>query len=289
MTKDKINFIKKLEGHSGCSLKLLKIDDLFFVRKISGELNYNRRLKKQYSKQNKFLPEKIFTPKIINKGFENECFYFDMQFIQGKTLAEYSSSILITEIADFTRLFFKNLYNQNNLLNPQANIIFNNKITELKSKIRQTENVKLAIKLLEKFNWSYVYKSPCHGDLTLENIIITTDKKLYLIDFLDSFYNSWLIDIAKLFQDLELGWSFRNQENDVTRNLRLLVAKEAILEEIKKMEHSEMIIETVYYLLLINILRIYPYTQDEKTFLFLENAIQKILSTLDKVKRGVAV
>lgn len=286
---DNFDFIKKLEGHSGCSLNLLKMDDLFFVRKFSSSLNYNTRLKKQCIKQYKFNFQNVLAPKIFKYGIENDCFYFDMEFIQGKTLSEYFSSILITEIADFIRLFFLNIQNQDNFLNPKANIVFKKKIDDLKSIIKPTENVRMSIKLLESFDWSYAYKSPCHGDLTLENIIITPDKKLYLIDFLDSFYDSWLIDLAKLLQDLYLGWSFRNMKNDTNRNLRLLIAKESVFEEIGKMKNSENIVETVYALLLLNVLRIYPYTKDEKTFIFLENSIKKILNILEPIKQGVAV
>lgn len=284
-----LHIIKELEGNSGCSLELFQSNGLFIVRKISGSPGYNIRLKKQCIKQHRFLSETIFAPNVINKGYENGCFYFDMEFIQGKTLAEYASSIPIVEVADLTRLFFNNICIQYNLADPKVNFIFKRKIFGLKSQIKQTKNTTKAIEILENFNWTYVYKSPCHGDLTLENIIITPEKEIYLIDFIDSFYNSWLIDIAKLFQDLLLGWSFRYKPTDTTRNLRLFVAKEAILEEIGKMENSEKIIETIYHLLLLNVLRIYPYIKDEKTFIFLENSIQKILNILESSKKGVMV
>lgn len=123
-------------------------------------------------------------------------------------------------------------------------------------------------------------KSPCHGDLTLENIIVSSTKKLYLIDFLDSFYDSWMIDLAKLLQDLELGWSFRNYEENMTRNLRLLVAKETLFEEINKMDNSEVIIETLYHLLLLNVLRIYPYAKDKKTLSFLDKSLNTIMKKI---------
>lgn len=283
------SFVKKLSGHSGCELDLLKIDENFVVRKSSSDKSYNQRLRKQCIKQMKFVSFGIFAPKIINHSTKNGLFYFDMEFIHGKTLAQYSSTILITEIADFIRLLFKNLYSKNVEFNPCANIIFTKKINELEKKLFNRHNLKLAFNKLKSFDWKYMYKSPCHGDLTLENIIITPNKQVYLIDFLDSFYNSWMIDVAKLLQDLEIGWSFRNQEKNVTRNLRLLVAKEALIEEIKKMENSEIIIDTIYHLLLLNIVRIYPYTQDEKTFDFLDKAIEKTMKNLNEIKEGVKV
>lgn len=282
-------FVKKLSGHSGCELDLLKVDEIFVVRKSSSQKSYNQRLRKQCVKQMKFISSGIYAPKVVNHSTKNGLFSFDMEFVQGKTLAQYSSTILITEIADFIRLLFKTLYNENVECNPNANIIFTKKIEELETKLYERTNLKDAFCKLKSFDWKYIYKSPCHGDLTLENIVISPNKKVYLIDFLDSFYNSWMIDIAKLLQDLDIGWSFRNQEKNTTRDLRLLVAKEALIEEIQKMENSEIIIDAIYHLLLLNIVRIYPYTQDEKTLVFLNKAIEKTLKKLEKNKEEVRV
>ena len=121
-------------------------------------------------------------------------------------------------------------------------------------------------------------------NLTLENIIITYNKQIYLIDFLDSFYNSWMLDIAKLLQDLELKWSFRNIELSVNQALRIEIAKEALIEEILKLRDGKNKLFTIYHLLLLNILRIYPYTKDEKTFDFLDNAIKELIIKIDNKK-----
>lgn len=286
---NKESIVKNLTGHSGCKIDLMSAENDFFVRKMSGDSNYNRRLKKQFIKQYKFDSKTIFTPQIINKGTKNNLFYFDMEYVQCKTLAEYTSSILITEIADFIRLLFKNLYYENCQIISETNMIFKKKIADLKAITQPTPNTIKAFHCLDKFDWSYVFKSPCHGDLTLENILITPSKKLYLIDFLDSFYNSWLIDIAKLLQDLELGWSFRKKEANATRSLRLLVAKEALLEEVGKLADSDKILESIYYVLLLNVLRIYAYTKDEETFLFLECATEKVLGIIDNIGKEVLV
>jgi hypothetical protein len=51
----------------------------------------------------------------------------------------------------------------------------------------------------------------CHGDLTLSNILIqeSTNDKIVLIDFLDSFLESPLSDMCKINQDLSHGWTIR--------------------------------------------------------------------------------
>ena len=279
------NLIKKLNGYSGCKLDLMSNNDTLYVRKTSNIPQYNMRLKKQLKKQLNFKSEAVKAPKIYDYNYnEDGLFYFDMEFISGKTLAEYTQDILITEIVDFIKCLFKSIYFTSDEENPKAKDIFKKKIRELEIKISNKTNLNEAFNILNDFEWSQIYKSPCHGDLTLENIIITYNKQIYLIDFLDSFYNSWMLDIAKLLQDLELKWSFRNIELSATQSLRIEIAKEALIEEILKLENGNNKLFAIYHLLLLNILRIYPYTKDEKTFNFLDKSVKKLVQKINNKK-----
>ncbi len=270
--------IKQLVGYSGCKLELINNQDCLFVRKSTKHNSYNLRLKKQLKKQLNFKSSTVKTPQIYNYNYdENGLFYFDMEFISGKTLAEYTQDILITEIVDFIKCLFESIYFNSDEENPKAKDIFNKKIKELEMKISNKTNLYEAFNILKCFEWTQIYKSPCHGDLTLENIIITYNKQIYLIDFLDSFYNSWMLDVAKLLQDLELKWSFRYVEPSATQSLRIEIAKEALIEEILKLENGDKKLFAIYHLLLLNIIRIYPYTKDEKTFNFLDESVKKLV------------
>ena len=88
---------------------------------------------------------------------------------------------------------------------------------------------------------------------TLENILITRDRKLYLIDFLDSFYNSWMIDVAKILQDVDLKWSYRNSETNQNLEIRLLIAKLSLTNEILRLPNGRDKLNTIYHILLLNI------------------------------------
>lgn len=278
--------IKQLVGYSGCKLELLNNQDCLFVRKSTKLNAYNLRLKKQLKKQLNFKSEIVKVPQIYDYNYdENGLFYFDMEFISGKTLAEYTQDILITEIVDFIKCLFKSIYFTSDDENPKAKDIFNKKIKELEIKISNKTNLEEAFNILKDFEWSQIYKSPCHGDLTLENIIITYDKQIYLIDFLDSFYNSWMLDVAKLLQDLELKWSFRNIELSATQSLRIEIAKEALIEEILKLKNGNKKLFAIYHLLLLNIIRIYPYTKDENTYNFLNSSVKKIIHKINNSKK----
>lgn len=285
--------LKNLNGHSGCIIDLLQDEEKIFVSKKSSDKNYNLRLKKQCIRQSRFEANYgVYSPKVYNKGIdENGLFYFDMEYVQGKTLAQYSEYIKITEIADFIKCLFKSLYMDNSKLNknPRTEYIFKKKIKSLKSKIKNNKIVDKAFEILDNFDWSLIYQSPCHGDLTLENILVTKDKKLYLIDFLDSFYNSWMIDVAKLLQDLELKWSFRHSEISPNRLLRLQVAKEALTEEILSVENGEEKLNAIYHILLLNVLRIFPYAHDDVTYKFLNFSTEKLINKLETEKIGAII
>ena len=288
MSNGSSKLIKSLNGHSGCQVDLIEKDSRILVSKISANNDYNFRLRRQTKKQTLLVPNyNVFAPKIVTQGYSDNLYYFDMEFVQGRTMAEYTNDIHITEITDFIRCLFKCLYWDNDKVSPKAQEIFMQKIYSLEVKLQEYRQLNLAFQILKDFNWQKVFKSFCHGDLTLENILITQDKRLYLIDFLDSFYNSWQIDIAKLLQDLELKWSFRKCEISSNRALRLQVAKEALVEEILKTNNGKEKLDTIYHILLLNIVRIYPYTKDEKTFKFLDNAVNMLVEKLITKRMGV--
>jgi Ser/Thr protein kinase RdoA (MazF antagonist) len=52
----------------------------------------------------------------------------------------------------------------------------------------------------------------CHGDMTLENIVVTRSGGIVFIDLLDSFFEHGLADFAKLDQDLSGGWYARKSQ-----------------------------------------------------------------------------
>jgi aminoglycoside phosphotransferase (APT) family kinase protein len=56
---------------------------------------------------------------------------------------------------------------------------------------------------------------PCHGDLTLSNMILSPSRGLVLIDFLDTYFESPLQDVAKLQQDFFYGWSCRKSDGNL--------------------------------------------------------------------------
>ncbi|MBR6010699.1 MAG: hypothetical protein IKP35_04790 [Alphaproteobacteria bacterium] len=274
--------IKDLSGHSGCVLGLYKENDNIFLRKSSGDKDYNKRLKSQCLKQCRFRLDKIKTPEVYRYGIGDDgLFYFDMEFVNGVTCAQHMNYIKIKDIVNLIDLLFEVLPVDNSYPCDIADQIFKNKIKSLHDKwYNYNSCVKSAFDKLENFDFKDIPLSTCCGDLTLENIILSSSG-IYVIDLLDSFYNSWMIDVAKLLQDIDLGWSYRHQKRDFNLNLRLATAKQAIFDKILALPDGKKILTKIYHILLLNVLRIYPYAKDEETFKFLDNATEQVIKTID--------
>ncbi|MBR4059739.1 MAG: phosphotransferase [Lachnospiraceae bacterium] len=274
--------ITDLGGHSGCKILLCEDFDKVFVRKISGSKEYNSRLEIQAKKQAKFKGGIVKAPKVYDCGYTNEgLFFFDMEYIRGITLSEYISRMEIGKIKGFVDALLSSVLNIDGA-NEVDITPFVKKIDSLKKTLYGKTNtiVDHALDILDTHDWNLFKKSFCHGDMTLENIIIKGDK-VYLIDFLDSFYDSWLIDAGTLLQDVLCMWSYRYQEFvEINTVIRLRVFKDILVDSIhEKMGKSYI---EIYYALLLKLIRIYPYCKDETTYNFLNNKTSAIITIIEK-------
>lgn len=279
-----------LGGHSGCQIYLVEEDDgRVFVRKISKDKAYNNRLRAQSEKQASFSGDPIKTPKVLNDGYtETGLYFFDMEYIQGVTLAEYIKTMEIGKIKGLVEILVNSLVPKTQTIlsaEQKKSIvdIFSKKLSSLRKVLAGNNEVaNKALDLLDIHDWSKLIPSQCHGDMTLENIIIKNDQ-LYFIDFLDSFYDSWFMDIGTLLQDIQVMWSYRFQD-EVSMNtvLRLIVFRDLLLDEIKKLDSSYVI--EIYYSLLQKLIRIYPYTKDELTYQFLNEKTAIVLNTIKRLE-----
>ena len=278
--------ITDLGGHSGCKILLCeKNNNEIFVRKISSDKNYNKRLAVQAKKQATYSKPNIKVPKVLQTGYTDDgLFYFDMEYVQGITMAEYIKTIEIGKVRSICESIVNNIVSRDSENTDVDESIFTTKIASLKEKLQPQNNpvINDAIELLNKHSWKRFRKTQCHGDLTLENIIVK-DNQLYLIDFLDSFYDCWIMDISTIMQDVQTMWSYRHDEEaEINTKLRLLVFRDILMDTVKRVSPEDYL--EVYYALLLKLIRIFPYTKDKETYDFLNDKTKSIINIIREME-----
>jgi len=257
-----------LNGNSGCDLKLVSNN---VIRKTSKSADYNNRLRAQMEKQSKFNHQKIKTPKILGSGILDGLFYYDMEFINGQKFSDY----VMTSKFDTTTQMFKEVLSfiksndEGHMYDPTYYIT--NKINEIESKIPIDKSIKYFI------DANLGRMAPIgvsHGDLTFENIIVFNND-LYLIDFLDGYVQTPIVDISKLYQELYLGWSNRNDDVPFILSVRNHQLKKLLDNFVDDMGYDKM---SVRLHIVITMLRILPYLKNTTTYYKVMNKIFQIIN-----------
>jgi aminoglycoside phosphotransferase (APT) family kinase protein len=134
---------------------------------------------------------------------------------------------------------------------------------------------------LAKKDWRGIPQSPCHGDLSLENILLTAGKSIAFIDCDNPWISSFWLDFGKLFQDVQGQWCLRNL---ATRSLSSqLVNARQKLEQLRGSFLSlASAIDTALparlpQLAALCLFRVIPYSQDPAVVAFLCHRIQRVL------------
>lgn len=253
------------DGLSGCKLELLNNTTL---RKYSSSPEYNSRLLKQVDKQNFFynlILKNIDTPKILSVNEDS----FDMDYVPALSFYDFFSSASVENIEfvietlfgyfDFISSRFRMVDVTDEILNKLDSLIprshHKNFIRHLK-KIVEDESI-------------VVPNTFCHGDLTFNNILFHPNR-LFFIDFLDSYVDSFLCDLVKIKQDLYYLWSLKIQN---LSSVRMIQTYRYIWEKLEN--RYEYYIEKISFDVLdaINILRIEPYLTNPQQTIILNKVI----------------
>lgn len=258
-------------GLSGCKIELLNSNTL---RKYSSSREYNKRLELQIKKQSlfsHFVFQNLDSPKIyqVNHG---DIISFDMEYISGFSFDEYFSYANVEDVDNVLKSIFGYL----DFLIENSKIYHEN----VSKKIIYEKLISLNVKNIDFLHYIIhtaidnnlkVPYSFCHGDLTFANIIFHP-KRLYLIDFLDSFIDSYLIDFSKLKQDLYYHWNLKIQN---CNNLRIYQIYNYLWKKIE--ERYSKYLNTVSFKILdsMNLLRIEPYLTNDNHRFILKTLVEK--------------
>ncbi len=236
-------------GLSGCKLELIN----GLLRKHSASAEYNSRLISQAEKQivfSKRIYKNIETPKV----HDIEVFYFDMDYVSGQNFEEFFSSASVNDVEFVVSTLFDYF---DTLISTARNFNATNKIlSKIDSLKEKTSHIKY-IEFLRKYvenNSIIVPHTFCHGDLTFANIIFHKNR-LFFIDFLDCYVDTFLSDLVKLKQDLHHLWAVQNQD---VYSVRIHQIYQYIWDKLESRYESFMN-ESFHVLDVLNTLRIEPY------------------------------
>lgn len=190
-------------GNSGCSLKF-DHDKNIVIKGASASYPVDR-LYKQYTKAKYFIsPHNYIKSPKIREWTAGGSFKMDM--VYGYNFLELAKYKTLEELYKYADIIFE--FIQREFDNCDQILSINDKLLDKIDSIKNflvKEDFNIICDLIEK-NKIHLPIGKCHGDLTFSNMVFKGEE-IYLLDFLDSFIDSPVIDIVKLQQDTIYKWS----------------------------------------------------------------------------------
>jgi tRNA A-37 threonylcarbamoyl transferase component Bud32 len=223
-----------LKGFSGSKIQVIRSGQKTFVRKTAKDRSHNNRMQKEIEKMRRLSEisecSNDFKIPNIQSVRENDdgLMVYELDFIPGESLDHCLYKLNSEKIKFFAKKIGKIIEtiseksstsetNQHDFILQK----FNELISELNKKKDYTNLVtELFNEYKEKIKNLKIDKiSPhnkptfCHGDLSLDNIIITRQNQMYLIDPLHNDFENFMWDYAKVFQSSMTHWNLIKYNN----------------------------------------------------------------------------
>lgn len=283
--------ILRLEGRSGCRLEVIHSGNATIVRKHSKNKLYNSRLMLQAFKQSSFNLAPIsgfYTPQVLGSSPENAPeAWFDMAYIHGQKYSEFLERATTSEIQSLSKSFiayFIHLFEiaQNSMVDQ---LVFIEKVESVHRLVVDRTDVDQSLMLkarlyLENTPAGTIPAGVCHGDFTFSNMLFGTSG-ICLVDFLDSFLDSPLIDYVKYRQDTFFHWSLLiDKDIPESRKSKIVQVFRFFDQEIVNAFKDNIFVNQWYdYLQVFNLMRIVPYVHQPAEIQFVQQNINLLLKT----------
>lgn len=279
-----------IKGHSNFVVKIVKNNGKDVISKKAARCDGDR-LTRQMIKQQYMYDNNIFhsikVPQILDIGTQDEGVEYFMEFVY------YSDNVIDflnnENMSKFRWFAHKLIYivetyidhctykklprntimqkihsvrtniKLNNLTHPQIETA----LTYLEETVSTIADIELPLGL-------------CHGDLTFSNILIdNTNMDIYLIDFLDSFIESPMLDIVKIRQDTKYHWTL-NLYDDVCDHNKVIMCydkMDRILDQHFSTKYS-FYTDTYIFFQTLNILRVLQYAKTANMVTYLIHCLE---------------
>lgn len=281
-----------VKGHSGCKIDIINNGDSLYISKSTYDPKYVSRLYLQALKQqeaSKNTYQHIRIPEIFAIDKDENHLTIKMEYVYSKNFVAYFEDAGFDNINYFVKalkIFIDSEISKSIMQKIDTETVrlkFEDVCKKCKANICINEDSEVS-RLLESSRKIFnqlpkqieIPIGQCHGDLTFSNILFNGNN-YYLIDFLDSFIESPLMDLVKIRQDSRYQWS-QLMYNGELDSLRLSIILQKIDQEIDKYYSSYGWYNTYYKVFqLMNFLRILQYAKEEKVIVYLKNVLKSML------------
>lgn len=298
----------EVKGHSGCQIDVVREGRELFVCKSTADPKYLDRLVLQAEKQRSAadaVMQHIRIPKVHAIDRSPQQVTVKMDYVYSRNFVEFFDHAGFEQLEyllEGLKLFIEDEIGRSPLQKVSADVV-RAKFADVKAKTlankhlaassetknEEAEDAEEATdpeiaEILERsekvFDALPDMELPvgiCHGDLTFSNILFNGNN-YFLIDFLDSFIESPLLDIVKLRQDTAWHWSQLMYAKPVD-NVRLRIAFSKIDNGLDS-HFSQYAWYRDYYqpLQLMNFLRILQYAREPAVIDYLKRTLQHQLN-----------
>lgn len=282
----------EVKGHSGCQIEVVRDGRQLYVVKSSRDPKYLDRLARQAEKQlEASFPEyqHIRVPKIHSIDRTDDMVSIRMDYVYSRNFVEFFEHAGFEQVGyliDALKMYLEKEIEQSPLTTVSKNTLVK-KFEDVRDKTLGNDLLRDDKEILDIINGSRavfdalpdmeIPVGKCHGDLTFSNILFNGNN-YYLIDFLDSFIESPLLDIVKIRQDTRWLWSQLMYVRPCD-TIRLNIAFGKIDREIDSYFSSRYQWYNKYYkpLQLMNFLRIIQYAHDPAVIDYLKHTINEQL------------
>jgi len=288
-----------IQGHSGCNIVIVHEDNDLFIHKSTHDPGYVPRLVNQANKQiaaSKIEYQNIRVPKVFDVEKSDSSATIKMEYIYSRNYIEHFEQAGFEQIKYLIGAikYFIDLEINNSQMQTVPSRILTDKMADVARKVEKNNHLKddaeaqdLVRQSSEVMNSVGDMVMPvgmCHGDLTFSNILFNGNN-YYLIDFLDSFIESPLLDIVKIRQDTAYLWSTL-MYNKPFDKVRLSIISEKIDTAIDEYFTGKYQWYEEYYmpLQLMNFLRILQYGHDDKVIAYLKRVISSQIAFINNSK-----
>jgi len=281
--------IQPLKGHSGAQVLLCLKDGASLVRKTAGSKAQNQRLKDQIAKQRLLAAHGLPFPRVLAEGIDpTGLAYAEMDYVPARTVASiiaagspFDQNRVLKEIRSALTLF---RMTAGGTLDPG---LFTRKIDEIVGKMSAKAGslagpIAAMGRMLSARDWNAIPESACHGDMTLENILIGQRRTVF-IDCDETFASSYWMDLSKLFQDVDGHWCLRELHLTAPGGTAMINAVERLHRLAGPLHALAAHVAPAFaarkaQLTALNLFPTLPYTKSKKQLEFVLSRMQFVLS-----------